>query len=155
MSNFNYLQSKSILVVDDSADILFLVETILQGAGYSVRCAENGYIALQQVKESPPDVIVLDMMMPGLSGYDVIHRIRQNSELPFIPILVMTACSFFEVRQEESKGEANAVIYKPIDIDELLNQVSFMLKLKQKKTEHQMSSTFREKSASAIKSNRF
>ncbi|VXD23147.1 putative two-component response regulator [Planktothrix serta PCC 8927] len=145
-SNFNYWQSKSILVVDDSLDILFLVEAVLQGAGYSVRCAENGYIALDQVKESPPDVMVVDLMMPGLSGYDVIHRIRQNSDLPFIPILMMTACSFFEVRQE-SKGEANGVIYKPIDIDELLNQVSFMLQLQQKKTEHQLSSTFREKSA--------
>ncbi|WP_231506092.1 response regulator [Planktothrix serta] len=133
-------------MVDDSLDILFLVEAVLQGAGYSVRCAENGYIALDQVKESPPDVMVVDLMMPGLSGYDVIHRIRQNSDLPFIPILMMTACSFFEVRQE-SKGEANGVIYKPIDIDELLNQVSFMLQLQQKKTEHQLSSTFREKSA--------
>ncbi len=131
-SNFNSLPSKTILVVDDSADILFLVEAILQGAGYHVKCAENGYIALDQVKDSPPDLIVVDVMMPGLSGYDVIHKIRQNPELPFIPILVMTACSFFEVKQE-SNEEANGVIYKPIDIDELLNQVNLMLKLEQKR----------------------
>ncbi|WP_254172794.1 response regulator [Planktothrix pseudagardhii] len=145
-SNFNSLPSTTILVVDDSPDILFLVEAILQGAGYHVKCAENGYIALDQVKDSPPDLVIVDVMMPGLSGYDVIQRICQNSELPFIPILVMTACSFFEVKQE-SKGEANGVIYKPIDIDELLNQVNMMLKIKQKKTEHQRCSTFREKSA--------
>ncbi|MFM6193094.1 MAG: response regulator [Planktothrix sp.] len=145
-SNFNSFPSKTILVVDDSPDILFLVEAILQGAGYDVKCAENGYIALNQVKDSLPDLIVVDVMMPGLSGYDVIHKVRQDPELPFIPILVMTACSFFEVKQE-SKGEANGVIYKPIDIDELLNQVNLMIKLRQKKTEHPRCSTFSEKSA--------
>ena len=134
-SNFHSLQSPSILVVDDSPDILFLVEAILQGAGYHINCAENGYDALEQVQQSLPDLIIVDIMMPGLSGYDVIHKLRQNSDLPYIPILVMTACSFFEVKQE-SKGEADGVIYKPIDIDELLNQVNFMLKLKQKKAEH-------------------
>lgn len=134
-SNFNHLQSPSILVVDDSPDILFLVEAILQGAGYHIRCAENGYAALEQVKQSSPDLIIVDIMMPGLSGYDVINRVRQNSDIPYIPILVMTACSFFEVKKE-SKGQADGVIYKPIDIDELLSQVNFMLKLKQKKAEH-------------------
>lgn len=117
---------KSILVVDDAPDILFLVETVLQEAGYDVKCAENGYSALAQVQQQQPDLIVLDVMMPGMSGYGVIRQIRQHSEFSKIPILLMTACDSVMLSQQ-ANDSADAIIYKPLELDELLVQVNELL----------------------------
>ncbi|NEP20094.1 MAG: response regulator, partial [Leptolyngbya sp. SIO4C1] len=81
-----------ILAVDDSADNLFLLESILSECDdYRVSFAEDGGTALEKVTQSPPDLLLLDIMMPGIDGYEVTRRIRQNERLPYIPILLITA----------------------------------------------------------------
>ena len=72
-----------ILVVDDFSLNNELIKNILTPKGYEVTCAENGQEALDKVFNDPPDLILLDVMMPGMDGYEVCRRIRQNPSLPY------------------------------------------------------------------------
>lgn len=67
-----------ILVVDDLSDNLFLLQTSLEAEGYNVDTADNGSSALEKVEASPPDLILMDVMMPDMNGYEVTQQIRQN-----------------------------------------------------------------------------
>lgn len=127
----NSLPSKSdkILVVDDSPDNVFLIKTILEDEGYTVSTAEDGISALAQVETSICDLVLLDLMMPGIDGYEVTKRIRANTALPFIPILLITAHHPPSVAQGLDLG-ADDFICKPVTVDELLARVRSLLRLK-------------------------
>lgn len=118
-----------ILVVDDSPDNLFLVQTILEEEGYEISLAENGRSALAQVEQNPPDLVLLDVMMPGMDGYEVTKRIRDNTSLPFIPILLITAHDQASVVEGLDTG-ADDFIRKPVEVNELLARVRSLLRLK-------------------------
>ncbi len=122
-------QSDKILVVDDSPDNVFLIRTILEEEGYTVSTAENGAIALEKIAHSPCDLVLLDLMMPGMDGYEVTQCMRQNTELPFIPILLITAYDSPNVAQGLDLG-ADDFIRKPVTVDELLARVRSLLRLK-------------------------
>ena len=115
-------QNPRILVVDDLADNLFLLQTVLETEGYDVDTADNGSLALAKIEAEPPDLVLLDVMMPGMNGFEVTRRIRQNSKLPFIPILLITAYEEASVIEGLEIG-ANDFIRKPIDFDELLARI--------------------------------
>jgi len=127
--------AKRILVVDDIEDNVALLETILIEEGYKVDTAKNGKSALAQVEAAPPDLLLLDAMMPGMDGYEVTRRIRQNKKLPFIPILLITASESADVPQGLDLG-ANDFIRKPIDYDELMARIKAFLRLKETMTSH-------------------
>ncbi len=118
-----------ILVVDDSPDNLFLVQTILEEEGYNISLAEDGRLAMNNIEQSPPDLVLLDVMMPGMDGYEVTQRIRKNKQLPFIPILLITAYDQPSVVQGLDTG-ADDFIRKPVEVDELLARVRSLLRLK-------------------------
>lgn len=118
-----------ILVVDDSPDNVFLIQTILEEEGYAVSTAEDGPSALAQIEQSSPDLMLLDIMMPGMDGFEVTKRIRQNTNLPFIPILLITAHDSPSVVQGLDIG-ADDFIRKPVEVDELLARVRSLLRLK-------------------------
>jgi len=111
-----------ILVVDDLVDNLFLMQTLLETEGYVVDVANNGSLALNKIEASPPDLVLLDVMMPEINGYEVTRRIRQNDTLPFIPILLITAHEEPRVIEGLEIG-ANDFIRKPIDFEELLARI--------------------------------
>ncbi|MDX2256294.1 MAG: hybrid sensor histidine kinase/response regulator [Pseudanabaenaceae cyanobacterium bins.39] len=118
-----------LLIIDDVPDNLFLARTILEEEGYEITTSSNGYEALEIVKTTPPDLILLDVMMPGMDGYEVTKRIRAMKDLPFIPILLITAYD----RANAVKGldlGADEFIRKPIEADELLARVRSLLRLK-------------------------
>lgn len=117
-----------ILVVDDLEDNLFLVQTLLETEGYEVETADNGRSALAIIEAAPPDLVLLDVMMPGMNGYEVTRRIRQNQQLPFIPIMLITAYDQVDAIEGFTNG-ANDFIRKPIDFDELLTRVKSSLQL--------------------------
>ncbi len=120
-----------ILAVDDTRDNLILVQTILESEGYEIDLVADGLTALQQIKQSPPDLILLDVMMPGIDGYEVTRRIRNNPELngSYIPILLITAFHQSSVVEGLDAG-ADDFIRKPFDTDELLARVRSLLRLK-------------------------
>ncbi|MBO0350998.1 hybrid sensor histidine kinase/response regulator [Phormidium pseudopriestleyi FRX01] len=123
-----------ILVVDDSPDNVLLVKTILEEEGYDITQADSGYVALAQIDESPPDLVLLDIMMPGMDGYEVTRRIRDNKKLPFIPILLITAHDQPSVVEGLDLG-ADDFIRKPVELDELLARVRSLLRLKHSEDE--------------------
>ncbi len=120
-----------ILAVDDSKDNLILVQTILESEGYDIELVSDGITALQQVEQCPPDLILLDVMMPGMDGYEVTRRIRNhpNLNVNYIPILLITAFHESSVVQGLDAG-ADDFIRKPFDTDELLARVRSLLRLK-------------------------
>ena len=123
-------QAKRILVVDDLEDNLFLLQTILTEEGYEVDIAQSGKSALAKIEASPPDLVLMDAMMPQMDGYQVTRRIRENKKLPLIPILMITAYENANVPQGLELG-ANDFIRKPIDYDELMARIKASLRLKQ------------------------
>src|SRR4028119_1454864 len=118
-----------ILVVDDSPDNLFLVQTILEEEGYEITLAEDGRVALEQIDLSPPDLVLLDVMMPDMDGFEVTRRIRANPKLPFMPILLITAFDQPSVVKGLDTG-ADDFIRKPVEVDELLARVRSLLRPK-------------------------
>lgn len=128
--NSQSLHSGKILVVDDSPDNVFLIKTILEEEGYTISTAENGISALAQLQASPCDLVLLDLMMPGMDGYEVTRRIRGDLKLTqYIPILLITAHDAPNVAQGLDLG-ADDFIRKPVTVDELLARVRSLLRLK-------------------------
>jgi len=83
----------TVLVVDDEEDIVALMRDFLEAAGYGVLTAHDGATALAAIGSTPPDCILLDVMMPGLSGFDVVRKVRETSDVPIL---------FLSARQEDS-----------------------------------------------------
>ncbi|MEH2109843.1 hybrid sensor histidine kinase/response regulator [Nostoc sp.] len=132
-----------ILAVDDTPDNLILVQTILESEGYEIDLASDGIKALRQIDQSPPDLILLDVMMPGIDGYEVTRRIRKNPALSYIPILLITAFHESSVVEGLDAG-ADDFIRKPFDTDELLARVRSLLRLKHSLDEQQKMARQRE-----------
>ncbi|WP_413172967.1 response regulator [Anabaena azotica] len=132
-----------ILAVDDTRDNLILVRTLLESEGYEIDLVSDGATALQKVAQSPPDLILLDVMMPGMDGYEVTRRIRNCPDLNYIPILLITAFHESSVVEGLDAG-ADDFIRKPFDTDELLARVRSLLRLKHSIDEQQKMTRQRE-----------
>jgi len=115
-----------ILVVDDLPDNYILLQTLLESEGYQVEVVDSGQAALESVASHPPDLVLLDVMMPEMNGFEVIRRIRQNREIPFIPILLVTGYSEPTPADGFDVG-ADGFIRKPIDFDDLRNRIRAIL----------------------------
>lgn len=126
-------QPERILVVDDVPDNCLLIQSILvdrdREKRYKITLAHSGAEALAQVETSAPDLVLLDILMPQMDGFEVTRRIRENSQLPFIPILLITASDRPSVSRGLDLG-ADDFIRKPIEIDELQARVRSLLRLK-------------------------
>lgn len=132
-----------ILIVDDSPDNIFLIQSILQEGGYAIETAENGEEALSKIEEFLPDLILLDVMMPRMDGYEVTHQVRNNVDLPFIPILLITAYDQLSVARGLDMG-ADDFIRKPVEYDELMARVRSLLRLKHSVAERDQIASQRE-----------
>lgn len=113
---------KKILVVDDDPSIVKLVKSLLEHEGFDVETASDGIDALVKVKEVRPSLIVLDIMMPELNGYDVCHKIKFDSPYKEIPIILLTSRD----QEIDSRiGEMMGITYlqKPLQRDVLLAEI--------------------------------
>ena len=119
-----------ILIVDDHEDNIELLRARLEAWGYRTVCAMDGASALRAVYESPPDLILLDVMMPEIDGIEVARRIKADSSLPFIPIIMQTALDSIEHKVEGLDAGADDYITKPIHFSELQARVRSLLRIK-------------------------
>jgi two-component system, sensor histidine kinase and response regulator len=118
-----------ILAVDDVPDNLSLIEGILEDEGYDLQLVGSGAEALRAIERQPPDLILLDIMMPDMDGYEVTRQIRRNANLPYIPILLITAHDQSSLVEGLDAG-ADDFVRKPVDPDELMARARSLLRLK-------------------------
>lgn len=119
----------TILAVDDSAESLALVGRILTSAGHRVRLADSGELALAAIEASPPDLIVLDLKMPGIDGLEVCRRLKARPETRGIPIILLSAYAGVKEWVEGLQIGAADHIGKPVQAAELLTRVDTQLAL--------------------------
>jgi adenylate cyclase len=120
----------TILAVDDLAQNVRLLEAVLIPHGYRVLSASSGQEALEKVQAEAPDLVLLDVQMPGMNGYEVCRRIRSDPGNRFLPVIMITA-SNAEVRVNAVEAEADDFIMKPFNQAELLARVRSLVRIKQ------------------------
>jgi len=134
MENAGSKQDYKILVVDDEDHIRRILKFQLEKHGYRVVVAENGEIALELMRREAPDLVLLDLMMPKIDGFETCRRIRQNFQTSQIPIIMLTAKSELPDKIKGLQDGANDYLIKPYSNEELLLRVGNVLdwSLKQK-----------------------
>ena len=117
-------ETKNVLVIDDCQDNLLLMELLLQSEGYKVSLASSGKQGLAKIRHSLPDLVVLDLMMPDMSGLEVIKHLKNSRCLSNIPTLLLTANA--DLRQKDA-SDADELCYKPFGIHNILKKISSLL----------------------------
>ena len=119
-----------ILIVDDHQDNVDVLQARLESWGFQTDTAMSGEEALACVRRHAPDLMLLDVMMPGMDGHEVARRIKSNESLPFIPIIMQTALDSIENKVEGLDAGADDYITKPIEFAELEARIRSMLRIK-------------------------
>jgi DNA-binding response OmpR family regulator len=119
--------TKKVLIVDDEVNIVTALEFLLQRSGYEVMAAQNGDEALKRVESFAPDVVLLDVMMPRISGYEVCRRMRERADWKHIKIIMLSAKGReAEVSKGVSLG-ADLYVTKPFSNNELVGKIGELL----------------------------
>ena len=119
------MEKNSILVIDDDRNILAIIEMYLRKAGYEVTCVERGDEALQAFRRVQPALVVLDVMLPGMDGWEVLEKLRQESD---VPVIMLTAKGDTLDRIQGLDLGADDYIVKPFDAKELLARIKAVLR---------------------------
>jgi adenylate cyclase len=119
-----------ILVVDDTPQNIKVLDAILSPRGYAVVPARSGDEALQKVGDETPDLVLLDILMPGMSGYEVAQRLRSDPSTRFLPIVMVTALGAQEEKVKAIEAGADDFLTKPVNQLELLARVKSLLRIK-------------------------
>ncbi len=125
------MKHKRILVVDDQAANRKLLETIIRQEGLDCLCAEDGNAALTSVEQYQPDLMLVDIMMPGMDGYELTRRLKANKRTHNIPIILVTALDDRESRLKGLEAGAEEFVNKPLDRTELTIRMRNLLRLKE------------------------
>jgi len=112
-----------ILVVDDEPDVVMIIKTALQAEGYDVASAMNGPDALEEAAETRPDLIILDVMMPGMTGFEVLKVLKSEARTATIPVIMLTGVSDRKKIQEALSSGIEYYVVKPFDFDDLLSKI--------------------------------
>jgi putative two-component system response regulator len=122
---------EKILIVDDESAARTALESLLRREGYEVRDASDGPSALHECAKFRPDLILLDILMPGMNGFEVCRRIKATPETRLTPVVLITGLSATEDRIEGINAGADDFLSKPLDFNELLARARSLLRLKQ------------------------
>lgn len=119
----------NILLVDDEPNILIALEFLMQKEGYTVATAKDGKEALDTLQNFTADVVILDVMMPGMDGFEVAKKIREDTNLSNTQIIFLTAKGTKEDRRKGYKSGGEIYLIKPFDNAELIESVAYALKI--------------------------
>jgi DNA-binding response OmpR family regulator len=119
-----------LLVVDDTPNNVKLLADVLGARGYAIATAASGEEALARIAAEPPDLVLLDVMMPGLSGYDVLRRLRADPATALLPVVLVTSLDPHEERVRGIEAGADDFLQKPIHQPELMARVRSLLRIK-------------------------
>lgn len=118
----------AIMTVDDTIEVRMILKKILAKEGYDVIGAENGLDALTILRDTTPDLILLDIMMPMMDGWETLEKIRNNPQTKNIPVLMLTAKGQSDDQTRSFDLKADGHLNKPIMKDKLLSGVNFVLR---------------------------
>jgi CheY-like chemotaxis protein len=118
-----YLPMKTVLIIEDNLEIRENTGEILELTGFNVLSADNGRCGIDLAMDVKPDVILCDIMMPGIDGYEVIRQLKANPVTASIPFIYLTASGEKNEIQMAMDMGANGYIRKPFDVDVLLNLI--------------------------------
>jgi len=136
LNDFSYLHAaqkvdtKTVLIVDDDPTNIRLLTSMLKIDGYHIIEAQNGKEALESLYSKNPDLILLDIMMPGMNGFEVCRALKQDKEQMMVPVIMVTALQEKEDRIKAIEAGADDFISKPVDKTELLTRVRSLLRIK-------------------------
>ena len=122
--------AQRILVVDDTPQNVKLLSDLLAAKGYEVATAANGEQALESIAKQPPDLVLLDIMMPGISGYEVCRKIRENPATALLPVVLATSLDPNQERVKGIEAGADDFLPKPVNQAELFARVKSLLRIK-------------------------
>lgn len=114
---------KKILIVDDDPRNIFALKLTLKARGYAVESSTMAQEALEMLKAGTSYIVLMDMMMPGIDGYEAVRMIRNSPEINHIPVIAVTAQAMAEDRQKCLEAGADDYVSKPIDVDLLIKAI--------------------------------
>ena len=123
------MDKKNILIVDDEKDILFVLKKRLTSMGYSVTAVSNSQEALDVALANPPDLAILDVLMPGMDGGQVAQKFQENERTRHIPVIFVTG--MFPKRQDDESGrivDGKIMFSKPFNLEALFSEIHRLLK---------------------------
>jgi putative two-component system response regulator len=121
------MQTRSVLIVDDNKVNVELIKAQLKPYSYDIHVAYDGEEALEKIDKNPPDIVLLDLMMPKISGYEVCRAIKQNKRTQFIPVIVITALQELEDKIKAIELGADDFLVKPFNKLELTTRIKSLL----------------------------
>lgn len=120
-------EEKTILAVDDESDVLLIIKTALMSEGYKVVTATNGPDALASAEDDNPDLVILDMMMPEMSGFEVLKAMRDKPSTRAIPVIMLTGVAHKEKIREALDLGIDYYIVKPFEFHDLIAKVKIAI----------------------------
>lgn len=121
---------KKILLIDDDLSILKLLEINLLNAGYNIITATAGESGIEKVKEHNPNLIILDVMLPSINGFEVCKVLKEDIKTKHIPVIILTGISISTLNEHKKNAldlGANDYMTKPFDMDDLLNRAKTLI----------------------------
>jgi len=119
--------AKSILIIEDDPSFSRAINHIVEKEGYDVSTASNGMTGLRMVRENPPDLLILDVMLPGLDGFEICSQLRSDPPTAELPIIMLSAKGQETDRETGLKVGASEYLTKPVNRELLLETISRLL----------------------------
>jgi two-component system cell cycle response regulator DivK len=124
------MDEKVILYIEDNPENRLLVKRVLEVEGYHVVEADSGSTGMQKAETLRPDLVLMDINLPGIDGYELTHRLKQMPHLAGVPVVAMTANVMKGDREKTLAAGCDGYIQKPIDVDQLPLQIARFIQAK-------------------------
>ena len=124
------MEKAKILIVDDDQDFTMVTKTILENEQYSVITADSKKEGMEKIENEKPELIILDVMMPNMDGYELLQEMKSDKDLEKIPVLIYSALSTDNSKKKVYELGADGFIIKPIEPHRLIEQMGKVLKRK-------------------------